>query len=196
MEVAEAWGVIEGWLAKHAPVVRKSLRPPADDAKVQKLQKKIGFTLPEDFVASVLIHDGQKAETEHGLFPAPGGDITEPSYNLFPLVGIATEWAMMKELLDTGNFEGARLPKAARGIQNVHWSEGWIPIADNGGGDYFCLDLAPAKGGVVGQVILFGHEGTDQRRVARSFGEWMGKLAGRFHAGKIAFDEDEGLVEE
>ena len=118
------------------------------------------------------------------------------AYNLFPLVGIATEWAMMKELLDTGNFEGARLPKAARGIQNVHWSEGWIPIADNGGGDYFCLDLAPAKGGVVGQVILFGHEGTDQRRVARSFGEWMSKLAGRFQAGKIAFDEDEGLVEE
>jgi len=72
----------------------------------------------------------------------------------------------------------------------------WIPIANNGGGDYFCLDLVPAKGGVVGQVILFGHEGTDQRRVARSFGEWMSKLAGRFQAGKIAFDEDEGLVEE
>ena len=48
---------------------------------------------------------------------------------------------------------------------------------------------------MVGQVILFGHEGTDQLRVARSFGQWMEKLAGRFRAGKIAFDEDEGLVE-
>ena len=150
MEIAKAWVVIEEWLSQNAPAVRKSLRPPSDNAKVQKLQKKLGLTLPDDFVASILIHDGQKSNAEHGLFPAPGGDLTEPSYTLFPLASIASEWAMMKELLETGNFEGARLPKSARGVQNVHWSEGWVPIADNGAGDYFCLDLAPSKGGVVG----------------------------------------------
>jgi cell wall assembly regulator SMI1 len=195
MELAVAWGVIETWLAAHAPAVRKSLRPPSDDVKVERLQKKLRLTLPADFVASVLIHDGQKSEAEHGLFPAPADVLPEPSYRLFTLTDVAREWAMMKELHDIGQFEGARKPKPARGIQNVVWSLGWVPIADNGAGDYFCLDLAPAKGGTVGQVILFGHENTDQRRVARSFAEWMGKLARRFQTGKIVLDEDEGLVE-
>jgi cell wall assembly regulator SMI1 len=100
---------------------------------------------------------------------------------------------MMKELHDAGEFEG-RKPKAAQGIQHVWWSPGWVQLADNGGGDYFCLDLAPAAGGVVGQVILFGHEGTDQRRVAKSLAEWLGELARGFKAGKYALDDGDGLI--
>lgn len=194
MDVSVAWKVIEEWLATHAPIIRKSLRPPANPSQIQKLQQKLGLELPEDYVASVLIHDGQKSDAEHGLFPAPTSDLAEPSYTLYSLTSIGQEWAMMKELLDTGNFEGARLPKPTRGVQHVVWSVGWVPIADNGAGDYFCLDLAPDKGGSVGQVIMYGHEGTDQMRVARSFGEWMGKLARQFQTGKIAFDEEDGLI--
>jgi cell wall assembly regulator SMI1 len=101
---------------------------------------------------------------------------------------------MMKELHDIGEFAG-RKPKPARGTQPVWWSPGWVPVADNGGGDYFCLDLAPGKGGVVGQVILFGHEGTDQRRVAKSLAAWLDKLARGFAAGKYVLDEDEGIAQ-
>lgn len=195
MDVIDAWAIIEGWLTDHAPTIRKSLRPPADEAKIDKLQMKLQLTLPPDFIASVHVHDGQKSSAEHGLFPGPPDELgSVPSYCLLSLTEIAREWGMMKELHDAGEFEG-RKPKAARGIEHVWWSPGWVPIADNGGGDYFCLDFAPGKGGAIGQVILFGHEGTDQRRVAKSLGEWLGKLASRFTAGKYVLDEEEGLVE-
>jgi len=194
MDVVAAWSGIEEWLAANAPAVRKSLRPPADNAKVEKLQKKLKLALPPDFLASVQLHDGQKSDAEHGLFPAPPDELGPvPSRRLLPLADIGREWAMMKELHDIGEFEG-RKPKATRGIQNVWWSPGWVPIADNGGGDYFCLDLAPAAGGMVGQVIQFGHEGTDQRRAAKSLAEWLAKLARGFKAGKYVLDEGDGLI--
>lgn len=188
MDVATAWGVIEKWLGTNAPAIRKSLRPPANDAKVGKLQKKLGLTLPTDFVASVLVHDGQKFDSEHGLFPDPIGDET---YVLYPLADIGGAWATMKELHDIGQFKGRKPRGAARGIEYTWWSPKWVPIADNGGGDFFCLDLGPAKGGRVGQVIIFGHEGTALRRVAWSFAEWMDKLAKRYKAGKISFEDDD-----
>lgn len=194
MEVAAAWEVIEEWLAANAKTIRKSLRPPATETAIDKLQQKLGQSLPADFVASVRVHDGQKSEAEHGLFPPPANDPSEPSYTLFSLADVGREWAMMKELLDTGNLVGARLPKAARGVQNVVWSPNWVPIADNCGGDYYCLDLAPTRGGTVGQVIAFGHEGTAQLRVAKSFADWLAKLARSLKAGKYAMDENEGIV--
>jgi cell wall assembly regulator SMI1 len=192
MGVAAAWGVIEKWLETNVPAIRKSLRPPADDAKVGKLQKKLGLTLPADFVASVRRHDGQKPDTEFGLFRDPS-DASEASYILLPLAGIGAAWAMMKELHDIGEFEGRKPRGATRGVESTWWSPKWVPIADNGGGDFFCLDLGPAKGGQVGQVIMFGHEGTAQRRVAWSFAEWMDKLAKQYKAGKISFEEDDDL---
>jgi cell wall assembly regulator SMI1 len=195
MDVVAAWGVIEEWLAADAPSIRKSLRPPGDDARVENLQKKLKLPLPPDFIASVRVHDGQKSDAEHGLFPAPPDELgSVPSYRLLPLTDSGREWAMMRGLHDTGEFEG-RKPKPARGLQHVWWSPAWVPIADNGGGDYFCLDLAPGQGGAVGQVILFGHEGTDRRRVAKSLAEWLGKLARGFAAGQYVLDEDDGLRE-
>lgn len=194
MEIVAAWELIEQWLAANAPIVKKSLRPPAARSKIEKLQKKLKLKLPADFIASVQVHDGQKSDPAHGLFPAASDGTQSPSYDLLPLAAIGSTWAMMKKLHDLGEFEGRR-PEAADGIQHVWWSPAWVPIADNGGGDYFCLDLAPARGGSVGQVILFGHEGTSQRRVARSFAKWMSKLARRFEAGKYVLDEDDGLVE-
>jgi cell wall assembly regulator SMI1 len=195
MDVVAAWDIIEKWLSSHAPPIRKSLRPPADEAKVEKLQAKLGLALPADFVESVRVHDGQKSDAEFGLFPGPPDELGPvPSYRLMSLPEIGREWAMMKGLHAMGEFEG-RKPKAARGIQNVWWNLGWVPIAANGGGDYFCLDLDPAKGGTTGQVILFGHEGTDQQRVAKSLAEWLGKLARAFESGKYTLDEEDGLVE-
>jgi cell wall assembly regulator SMI1 len=194
MEVTAAWADIEEWLTANAPKVKKSLRPPADDAKLANLQKKLKLTLPADFVASVRVHDGQRSDDGCALIPGPPHPLGLGWYELLPLTDIRREWSMMKGLDDIGEFEG-RKPRATRGIQPVWWSQEWVPIADNGGGDYVCLDLAPAKGGTVGQVILFGHEGTPQRRVARSFAEWLGNLAREFKAGKYALDEEEGLIE-
>jgi cell wall assembly regulator SMI1 len=195
MGVSESWARIETWLAANAPSIRKSLRPAAKDAAVEKLQRKIGATLPTDFAESVRLHDGQKSDAEHGLFPVADDVLgAMPSCRLLSLTEIAREWAMMKELHDGGEFAD-RKSEPARGVRADWWNPGWVPIADNGGGDYFCVDLAPGKGGAIGQVIFFFHDMDDRPLIAKSYGVWLEKLAKGFPVGKYVLDEDEGIVE-
>jgi len=195
MDVVAAWGVIEEWLAADAPSIRKSLRPPGDDARVEKLQKKLKLPLPPDFIASVRVHDGQKSDAEHGPFPAPPDELgSVPSYRLLPLTDSGREWAMMKKLRDQGEFDG-RQAKPGRGVRRGWWDAGWVPIADDGGGDYFCLDLAPGKGGTAGQVIVFLHDMDERPLVAKSYAAWLGRLAKGLASGRYVLDEGEGVVE-
>jgi len=195
MTVSASWKRIERWLAASAPSIRKSLRPPATDAGVEKLKAKLGLKLPAHFIDSVLVHDGQKSDAEHGLFPGAEDDLgTTPSCRLLTLTEIGREWAMMKELHDMGEFADSP-SEPARGIRDDWWNPGWIPIADNGGGDYYCIDLAPAKTGAVGQVILFFHEEGERPLVAKSYAAWLDQLAKGFESGKYTLDPDEGIVE-
>jgi cell wall assembly regulator SMI1 len=57
-----------------------------------------------------------------------------------------------------------------------------VPVASNGGGDALCVDLAPAPGGAVGQVITMSHESGERRRVAGSFAELLRRLAEHYEA--------------
>jgi cell wall assembly regulator SMI1 len=110
------------------------------------------------------------------------------------LAEIATEWAMLRNFWDEGNFDGAK-SQPERCIRNDWRTVGWILVADNGGGDCICLDMAPAKSGIAGQVILSFHDMDERRRLAKSYGAWLDKLAKGFASGKYALDEDDGIVE-
>jgi cell wall assembly regulator SMI1 len=195
MAVSDSWAKIEAWLDANAPTLRKSLRPPAKAAALDKLQAKLGLALPADYVESVRVHDGQKDDTDHGLFPGGKWVLGAlPSCRLLTLAEIGSEWRMMKELLDEGNFDDAK-SQPERGIRNDWWNLGWIPIADNGGGDYICLDMAPAKSGTAGQVILFFHDMDERRLLAKSYRAWLDKLAKGLASGQYVLDEDAGLVD-
>ncbi len=193
--VSESWEAIEQWLAANARSIGKSLRPAAPETAIDKLQSKLGLTLPATFIESLGIHDGQRSSAEHGLFPmnepglGPG-----PSCRLLPVTEIASEWAMMKELLDGGEFTRGKT-RPDKGICRDWWHAGWVPVAENGGGDYYCLDLAPAKGGVSGQVIVFFHDMSERPLIARSFGAWLAELAAGLEAGRVSFSEEDGLIE-
>jgi cell wall assembly regulator SMI1 len=194
--VSQSWDDIKAWLASRAPPLRKSLRPGASEAAIARLQARLGVALPGDFLESARLHDGQKSSAEHGLFPMTDDVLGPmPSCRLLPVTEIAREWSMMKELHDQGEFAG-RKSAPQRGVRDDWWNTGWVPIADNGGGDYYCLDLAPARGGVAGQVIAFFHDMNDRPRVARSFAAWLRELADGLKAGKYLLSEEEGIIED
>ncbi|MGP4115116.1 SMI1/KNR4 family protein [Streptomyces sp. 4N509B] len=60
--VADSWARIDAWLARHAPVSRGLLRPPATPTDVEAAERRLGLTFCPDLVASLLCHDG----TERG----------------------------------------------------------------------------------------------------------------------------------
>ena len=196
MAVRESWASIEVWLGANAPAIRKSLRPSAKTGAIEKLQAKLGIALPADFAQSLQFHDGQKTDADNGLFPYADDVLgAMPSFRLLTLTEIAREWAMMKELHDVGEFDG-RKTRPSRGISREWWNTGWVPIADNGGGDYFCLDTASEKAGSVGQVMVFLHDMEERPLIAKSYAAWLEKLAKGFASGRYVFDGDDGIVEQ
>ena len=65
-----------------------------------------------------------------------------------------------------------------RGVASCWWDESWIPFAANGGGDYFCIDLKPARGGSSGQIVSFKGNAGPRQITAKSFSAWL-RAAGR-----------------
>lgn len=72
--------------------------------------------------------------------------------SLLPLDGVASEREIWVELLDGGDFEGnGAAPDGP--VNKDWWNRRWVPVTSNGGGDHLCVDLDPAPGGTVGQMI-------------------------------------------
>ena len=55
-----------------------------------------------------------------------------------------------------------------------------MPFASDGGGDSLCIDLAPADGGMIGQIILMNHDDASRPKIARSLGELLNRLAAHY----------------
>lgn len=195
MGVDFAWDRIEIWLKANARTLWKSLRSAAKPSAVQKAESTLGVRLPPDFAASVRRHNGQSVEAEGGLFPHRDKQFgLEPAWRLLPLSEIINVWEQLKALLDAGEYARETFDSAP-GVQPVWWCPGWVPVADNGGGDHLCLDTTPSEGGRVGQVVVFQHDSRTRPLLANSFEELLTRLADGMESGKYAFNEAEGLVE-
>ena len=62
----------------------------------------------------------------------------------------------------------------------------------NGGGDHHCLDLAPAPGGDVGQIIRMWHDDVARCVEARSFRAWLEAYADELEHGHYSYSDDYG----
>jgi cell wall assembly regulator SMI1 len=164
MIIRDSWARIEAWLAAWAPYVLASLNPGASPEAVQSAEAALGVDrLPEDFVQSWLIHDGQNWNDRPQLILG---------YSLMPLRRIVELRADWQDLAASGAFDEVRA--VARGPVRPEWWNGhWVPIGVNGVGDMVCLDLDPPSGGAFGQVIEVLHEEELRTVLARSLGAWL-----------------------
>lgn len=139
-----------------------SLPPGASEAQLAEAEKSLGEALPEEVRAFYLAHDGG------------GSDYICEGRELLSLTRIVAEWKIWKELHDGHEFDDhVGRCDVSPGVQNVWWVPSWIPVTYNGGGDHHMVDLAPAEGGAVGQVISFWHADPDRKVEASSFLAWL-----------------------
>lgn len=176
--VAESWKRIESALARDYPAIRKSLKKGANEKALSKLEKQIGNKLPDDVRASLSKYNGQKdyqciySTSSHGDF------------FLLSTTEIASDWKVWKELVQMGEFD-SQISRPDKGVSNDWFNLGWIPLFSNGGGDSVCVDLAPAKGGKKGQMILMDHESSARKRLASSFKEFLSHVADKVEDGNL-----------
>lgn len=170
------WNRIETWLDTHAPSMKECLHKGATQRQFQKLESHLKLTLPKDFKESYAIHDGQD---DCDFIPDDYG-----SFYLLPLQDIPAEWDLWNDMVESGEFEDLST-RPGKGVVAGWWNAGWVPFASDGGGDFLCVDLAPADGGTIGQVIKMQHDSDERPVVAASFAAWLQQLAEAFENGEL-----------
>jgi cell wall assembly regulator SMI1 len=156
--VKELFDRVHHWLAAHAQHVLAGLAPGASAEQIRAAKEALGVTLPADVKDAYRVHDG-----------GPGFLWGQNWFSLAQMVG---EWREMAALADKGMFAG-RQSEPDGPIRKVWWHKAWIPLTGDGWGNLYCLDLAPRKGGTVGQVIEWVHDEPQREVAAASFTDWL-----------------------
>lgn len=176
---------IAGWLGENAPPAHRELathRGAADPAEVAALETALGQRLPVE-VRAYLRH-----------FGASGGlDIFE--YAGLSVAGMLKTWQGLTTLRDEGAFHG-NVPDESRDesmVRTEWWDPGWLPFAQDGGGNLYCVDLAPAEPqGSHGQVIGWEVHGGPCGPSAPSLERFLRNHRDKLLSGRYQYDEYSG----
>jgi cell wall assembly regulator SMI1 len=173
--VDRIWQRIEAGWRLHTSPIGPDLAPGASQQVIEEVERLLEVTLPEDVRASYRRHDGGYSVE---LISA---------MDVLPLAGIAERWQILEELRHDEDWAGqppyyfteevVRSGWQTGSIQPVWWHHRWIPIASDSAGNLSCLDLAPAAGGTVGQIIDWNHECGPSRVLLPSFERLLAALA-------------------
>jgi cell wall assembly regulator SMI1/predicted DNA-binding WGR domain protein len=174
--VGASWKRIDAWLTKSAPSLMAKMGKGATLESIAKAETVLGVEFPDAVRASYAVHDGS------------GGVSLFPSGDYLSLDEMLHQYKIWKELVGEGTWDDEESEPEGP-IQKVHYHLKWIPLTHNGGGDHTLIDLAPAEGGKVGQLIDFSHEMGPEGIAAAGLSEYLSYLADGLEAGA-------GVVEE
>ena len=124
VSIADAWGEIRAWWKANG--VADTLRSGARETAVAAFEQELGATLPEDYRASLLLHDGEYASVY--------------GYDYLSIKSARDSWRSMNRLLAKGTFKNRNA--SDRKTFPQWWSDRWVPFAMDSGGNYHCLDLS------------------------------------------------------
>jgi cell wall assembly regulator SMI1/predicted DNA-binding WGR domain protein len=174
--IQASWKRIDAWLTQNAPQLMAKMGKPATQEAVAEAEATLGVELPDAVRASYAVHDGSG---EVSLFPS--GDYLS-------LDEMLVQYRCWKGLVEEGSWDD-EVSEPEGPIQKVHYHLKWIPLTHDGGGDHTLIDMAPAEGGKVGQLINFSHETGPEEIAAPGLAEYLAYLADGLEAGA-------GVVEE
>ena len=140
--VTPVWRRIEHELARRFPTFGVELGPPASLAEVVACENALGFQLPLEFVASLLVHRRiQFADLVAGM----------PNQLDVAQLADYREWL-------GGEWTSDRAEPPGSPFHTDHgWRHGWVPLEAEQPQDGLALDLEPTPAGRYGQVLAMDH---------------------------------------
>lgn len=182
MKIEILWLRLERWLAANAPELFDCLNPGATRQEVTELEEQLGCQLPQDYVESCLLHNGQSPDvTGADLIFVPFG----AGGAILSIQRVAQEYAINKCVNESEPDYDEVEPIGP--VKQLWWSPRWIPVTYNGCGDNDCLDLDPEKGGHEGQIITYFHDDDIREVIAPSFTNWLLKIVEGVEKGDIIY---------
>ncbi len=162
--LAQTYADLITFLQEAHPELVADLNPPATDAQLDALEALIGQRLPEDFRQLYRLANGQR----QGATP-----LFQEGYAFLSLDEVSENWLLMKSLYDDKQgFWENDTPQGA--VKDRWWHPSWIPFALMISGDMYCIDLDPASGGQVGQVLELIHDDTGRAHLGFSLNDFLG----------------------
>ena len=134
--------------------------PPVNEERICEIEKKLGVLFPDEYRLSLKIHEG----TVGALWLWDAIAISDLN------VVLEDHAAYMKEV-SYPNMQGLSLT-ATGPVTSKLFVPLWIPVATDNGIP-ICLDFAPARGGVVGQIIYVDMEDGTVKVIAKNFIEFL-----------------------
>jgi cell wall assembly regulator SMI1 len=159
------WDRIHFWFHRNATHLLGGFQPGASEEEIRRAEEALGVRLPEDVKAAYRIHNGDN-----------GRAMLVNTDEWLSLERMVKHWCQLKDRLARDDFaweEGE--PDGP--IRTDYWHPLWIPVLWDTIHNYNCIDLAPEKGGSVGQVIYCPFDEEVRTVVASGFTEWLGGFA-------------------
>jgi cell wall assembly regulator SMI1 len=186
MTIHDFMEMIERILTPEFPDLIASLRPPATEAQIARVETVIGRALPEDYKELYRLHNG--ASDINGLFFGP---------SFIDLEQVERNWRMWDELshdetLWELDLDCTSIPHGW--IQERYICQGWIPFASNGDGNYLGVDLDPGPEGIYGQVINFGRDEEEKYVIAPNLTLFFQLMAALLEHGNYRVGDDNELL--
>ena len=181
------WDAIGAWFAENVP----DHVPPGDDAGVSTADiaaacAEIGHPLPAGVRAQLLLYGAT-------------GDLRIFEYSVLPLHRVLDRWRMLNTLRAEGAFDTAvpaEVPVGSDEVECVWWSPGWLPFAEDGGGNLYCVDLIPPPNGHRGQVIAWEVHGGPTMPMAPSLEDYLRRYRDKLTSGRYRYHEPSGTFDE
>jgi cell wall assembly regulator SMI1 len=171
----ELWDRVIAWYKGNAP---PEFFPLADSGatedELQFTESILGQRFPSDLRATYSLFNGSKDE-----------NAVYRNYYLMSLTELIDYWKIQCKV----KYQNLQAYDVTGPIKKVFWNPRWIRFTDSGAGDGLCVDLDPAAGGVVGQIIVFSHEVGPLNVIAPSFRSWLAGYAADLEAGKYFWDD-------
>jgi cell wall assembly regulator SMI1 len=181
------WSRIVAWVEANAPELLDALEPPAERAELVAAEARLSMRLPTVLRAFYGLQNGTSA---FGVFPA-----LEPDQTPFGPLAI-DEVELLEADAEDDAGEAEEDFEVDAGVRPEFWNPGWIPFATNDAGDYLLLDMSPARGGRVGQIIEWRHDTNERRIAAPSLEALLKQIADGLESGRYTYDGDRGVRHE
>ena len=188
--IRESWDQITQWFEANQPTVIGHLNPPATEAQFAAAEAALGNTLPDEFRQLYDIANGSDIDI-------PG--VFENGHWFMPLEHIVEHAGIMKQFVESQPIEDFAFWKSQvdegmlmiRGAVKPHtFSPHWIPLTSSNGDVIRYIDLDPAPGGRVGQIIEVDTECASYALIAQSLSALLSRHAARLQSGEVKIEHD------
>jgi cell wall assembly regulator SMI1 len=174
--------ILAQWIEQQDPNRRRPLNEPASADEIAATERRLGLKLPAAVRNLYCLANGQPSDAVS----------LEGSFVLLSLDGIVEAAAFLNDEFPDGvnvHASDDASVDADPGIRASWWSRSWVPIMENGGGDYLFVDLDPAKAGNQGQIITYFHDEMFRSLVAPGLDAMLEDLAARLASGRCRIED-------